>query len=801
MAIEIKLEAFKSKYAYITLGFFAGGIIAVILDQVFNLTNIFILGDIIGVLEVLGIIGALASIVVFLELFNFFGLDRHKTMGIALGLIISIAFIVMDFTKVLKSIEEFSIDARFRISTFQVKSKDVQSGVIQYTKNRDAHPAIEIVGIDQKTVNAFQGFPFPWRYYADFLGAMEGSKVNTIMFDIFFMDPVKNNYGVLSLIDDVRSRVLKSITRGNFETIHLSADQINNASATLSSQMAVNQNVVMDYTFELSRLAETEIDMNDYQRKVDLLNKYEIINVVPGKYDTDQEWVNHPEPPIPAIGMVSKGMGYANIRKEQTGVNRSIPLVVKWKNKIYPSIDLIMAARYYGVDFQKDIEVKLGDYVKIKNIPNVVRRIGANPNDPEADIMVKPNKDRTITIPIDGEGFMGIKFIGGPWSFPSYSFVDLASSSKGEFGKSDPFANKILMVAIYYATGVAFDIHNSPFGAVAGIEHHANALNTILKQDFIHYAPYSVNFMIYLFIGLVLGFVAPRTNIKTVLLGTAVFAILFTLEVFFVFNVLNYVHVYFTPYIQIVIILIAITGYKVLTEEENVKYIRNTFSKFVSKDIVNEMLSNPEAIKLGGDKKEITVFFSDIRGFTTLSESLSPEELVQLLNEYLTTMTELVIDYKGTVDKYMGDAIMAFWGAPLPLKEHAYYACICALKQLEALKLLQKKLIEQKRPIIDIGIGLNTGYAVVGNMGSSHRMDYTVMGDTVNLGSRLEGTNKMYHTRIIISENTLNHVRDRVVVRELDYIKVKGKTEPVVIFELIDITQPEDYEKFRNLLR
>jgi adenylate cyclase len=415
--------------------------------------------------------------------------------------------------------------------------------------------------------------------------------------------------------------------------------------------------------------------------------------------------------------------------------------------------------------------------------------------------MVKPNAERTITIPIDHEGFMGIKFIGGPWSFPSHSFVDLADSERGEFGRNDPFANKILLVSIYYATGVAFDVHNSPFGDIAGIEHHANALNTILNQDFVYYAPSWVNYLIFIFIGVVLGFAAPRLNIKVVLLGTAVFAVLFTIEVFTLFNMVNFIHVYFTPYIQMVVILIAITGYKVLTEEENVKYIRNTFSKFVSKDIVNEMLNNPEAIKLGGDKKEITVFFSDIRGFTTLSEALSPEELVQLLNEYLTTMTDIVIDYKGTIDKYMGDAIMAFWGAPLPLKEHAYYACIAALEQLKALKLLQKKLQDQGRPTIDIGIGLNTGDAVVGNMGSSHRMDYTVMGDTVNLGSRLEGTNKVYHTKIIISEKTLLQVRDRVIVRELDLIQVKGKTEPVVIYELMDIVNQEDFNKYKQIIQ
>ncbi|MDH4200306.1 MAG: adenylate/guanylate cyclase domain-containing protein [Spirochaetia bacterium] len=799
MSVQLKNDAFKSKYALITMGFLAGGILALVADLVLNLKPVFIIGDIIGVLEILGVLAGLAFSVVLLEFINFFGLDRHKTMGLALGLMITIAFIILDNMGILRSIEEFGIDVRFKLSAFQVTSKDVHSGVIEYTKNPDAHPAIEVVGIDQKTVNVYQGYPLPWKYYASFLAAMEGSKVNTIMFDIFFYDQIKNDYGVLSLIDDVRAKVLRSISRGNFESIQIPASQISNASATLSSQIARNGNVVMDYSFELSRLP-ADTDMSEYQKKLDVLNKFEIVNVVRTDYDNSGEWVNHPEPPIAPIGQVSEGIGYANIRKEQTGVNRTLPLVVKWKNKIYPSIDLIMAARYYGVNLQKDIEVKLGDYVKIKNIPKIVRKIGVDPNVPAADIMVKPNADRTITIPIDSEGFMGIKFIGGPWSFPSWSFVDLAQSERGEFGKNDPFANKILLVAIYYATGVAFDIHNSPFGAIAGIEHHANGLNTILKQDFVHYAKNWANYLIYVFIGLVLGIAAPRLNIKTVLLGTAVFAVLFTVEVFILFNLLNYIHIFFTPYIEMVVVLIAITGYKVLTEEENVKYIRSTFSKFVSKDVVNEMLNNPESIKLGGAKKEITIFFSDIRGFTTMSEALTPEDLVLLLNEYLSTMTELIIDYKGTIDKYMGDAIMAFWGAPLELKEHAYYACVAALRNLQALKSLQQKWSEAGKPVIDIGIGLNTGNAVVGNMGSSHRMDYTVMGDTINLGSRLEGTNKQYGTRIIISEFTYAHVKDRVIVRELDDIRVKGKKEPVKIYELIDITQPGDYEKYRKII-
>ena len=206
-------------------------------------------------------------------------------------------------------------------------------------------------------------------------------------------------------------------------------------------------------------------------------------------------------------------------------------------------------------------------------------------------------------------------------------------------------------------------------------------------------------------------------------------------------------------------------------------------------------MRHPEKIALGGAKREITIFFSDIRGFTTLSEALSPEELVKLLNEYLSTMTEIIIECKGTIDKYMGDAIMAFWGAPVDLEDHAYYACVASLIQMDKLAQLQASWKQRNLPSIDIGIGLNTGSAVVGNMGSSQRMDYTCMGDTINLGSRLEGSNKTYGTNIIISEYTFERVKDRVYARELDLVQVKGKTHPVRIYELIGLIDDEDIKK------
>ncbi len=226
---------------------------------------------------------------------------------------------------------------------------------------------------------------------------------------------------------------------------------------------------------------------------------------------------------------------------------------------------------------------------------------------------------------------------------------------------------------------------------------------------------------------------------------------------------------------------VAIIVYRAMTEEKDKKMLRDTFGKYVSPQVVDQLVANPP--ELGGVDKDLTVFFSDIRGFSTLSENMSPQELVNHLNVYLAAMTDIILEYGGTLDKYIGDAIMAFWGAPLPQADHAARACACSLKQMEKLRELNLSWPPEKR--INIGIGLNSGVMTVGNMGSSLRMNYTLMGDNVNLGSRLEGTNKEYGTNIIVSEMTYGLVKDKFIFRELDNVRVKGKNKPVGIYELV----------------
>jgi adenylate cyclase len=216
--------------------------------------------------------------------------------------------------------------------------------------------------------------------------------------------------------------------------------------------------------------------------------------------------------------------------------------------------------------------------------------------------------------------------------------------------------------------------------------------------------------------------------------------------------------------------------------------LRRAFQYYLHPSVVEQVSQHPELLTLGGEKRELTVLFSDIRDFSTFSEALAPEVLVQLLNEYFNAMTQAIVADDGLLDKYIGDGIMAVYGAPLPLPEHAYRACHTALRMLETLRVLQPRWQERGLPVIQIGIGINSGAMVVGNMGSDLRFSYTVMGDEVNLGARLEGVTKEYGTPIIISETTWEYVRDCFATRELDIIRVKGKDQPTRIFEILGMS-------------
>jgi adenylate cyclase len=230
---------------------------------------------------------------------------------------------------------------------------------------------------------------------------------------------------------------------------------------------------------------------------------------------------------------------------------------------------------------------------------------------------------------------------------------------------------------------------------------------------------------------------------------------------------------------------LGMTIYRVVSEEKEKKFIKNMFQRYVSSQIVDELIKNPEMLALGGQRRYLSVFFSDIRGFTSMSEKMQPEEIVKILNEYLTEMTDIIFRYRGTLDKFIGDAVMAIWGAPHYLKNHAELAIRAALEMQKKVAQLCEMWKQQNMKQIGIGMGINTGDVVCGNMGSATFSDYTVIGDNVNLAARLEENAKA--GQILISQATFEEVSEIVKVRKMPPLKVKGKEKPIEVYEVLDI--------------
>ena len=351
--------------------------------------------------------------------------------------------------------------------------------------------------------------------------------------------------------------------------------------------------------------------------------------------------------------------------------------------------------------------------------------------------------------------------------------------------EADRLRGKVCVVGLT-ATGTQ-DIGVIPYSSeYFMVGRYPNIINTVLQEGFFKRTGKWFEVILMFLAALAISFAIYRQNAKTSLLMIA--------GAFVAYNLVNMLLFSFARVwvdqlgVNIAIILpsITIVGIKFLSEESQKRFIKSAFSHYLSKQVIEEIILNPESLQLGGEEREITIFFSDIKGFTSISEQLKPQELVHLLNEYLSEMTDIVLDYKGTVDKFIGDAIMAFYGAPGSYPDHAQSACFAAIDMQKILKEMRTRWKKEGFAEIHSRFGINTGPAVIGNMGSRNRMNYTAMGDSVNLASRLEGANKYYGTYSMISEMTYEKVKHDVEVRYLDKITVVGKELPIKVYELVN---------------
>jgi len=494
------------------------------------------------------------------------------------------------------------------------------------------------------------------------------------------------------------------------------------------------------------------------------------------------------EAPVTIFTKAVKGGGFLNGIPDPDGVLRSIPLFIKYQNKIFPHIAVTSILDLYK---PQKISFDAGKSFILHH----------------ADVA---GQTKDINIPIDHQGTMLINWTGRfKNTFRHISASDIyrlyfmrdelksapsdteetVKLKKETAAKEKTLKEKIkgsICIIGLTAPGT-HDYNPIPYeSAYPMVGTHGSVLNSILTGQFITRSPRSTNIIILLglavLIGLSLTFLSSLNGlfcIAVILAGTFLTALYW-------FNQGIWFHLA-SPVLCCLMSYLGITSYKFSTEEKSKREIKSAFSKYVSPDVIEEIMKDPSKLQLGGVQRTLSVMFSDIRSFTTYCEKRKPEEIVSILNEYLDAMTKVIVEHKGTLDKYVGDEIMAVFGAPQyePPEVNAQRAVICGMKMLERLKVLHGEWQERGLEPLDIGIGVNTGEMVVGNMGSELRMDYTVIGDAVNLGARVEALTREFKCYFIISEFTYNYVKDIVDVKPLQSIKVKGKTIPVMVYEVL----------------
>jgi adenylate cyclase len=373
--------------------------------------------------------------------------------------------------------------------------------------------------------------------------------------------------------------------------------------------------------------------------------------------------------------------------------------------------------------------------------------------------------------------------------YPAYSFFDLLLSAEQIATEKKPdidpaiFKDKIVFVGMG-ASGL-YDAFETPFagGKMPGIQVHASVADDFLSNRFMRPESRTVRIALVLTFALIVGLIAATVPAWW---ATAAFAAIIAGFAFVAtqqFAGGTWINIT-QPTLASSIALLGGVSYQFFFEGREKRKMKRLFGQYVSKDVYEQLVANPDLARLGGQRRQMTVLFSDIRGFTTVSEKGQPEEIVAILNEYFTRMVEIVFAHKGTLDKFVGDMVMALFGAPLDDPNHAEHAVDAALEMIRELNRLNEKWAAEGRPALDIGIGISTGPMIAGNIGSEAIMSYTVIGDSVNLGARLESLNKEYGTRIIISEATRDAVPGRYLFRPLGDVVVKGKTKPVAIFEV-----------------
>jgi adenylate cyclase len=665
----------------------------------------------------------------------------------------------------MERLELDALDTRFRLRPAKYTPPD---------------PRIVIVEIDQKSQEGLGKWPFSRSTFATMLDVLHADGAKVVGFDITFDKPDQTGAPVRALAEKLEKRKAagQPIDPKLEEEVKALAAEYD-ADKQFGEAIRKFGNVVLgNFFFPKEELQGTDqATLNSY---ADLVQWYSLaqnsLNPSTGKqdfanlmrrYEANNILYTATMANIPALLSPDNNnagtMGFFNVLPDADGVLRRSLLVVPFDRS-----GKLTEAELYGSLEVQTIRLYLG-------VPSEQLTVNYN----QTGIVSVQFGDKLQVRP-DSIGRLAINYRGPERTYPYYSIVDVVQHKL----PAGTFKDKIVLVGAS-ATGIG-DLRTPPYGGITypGVEVHANAVDNMLNhQALTRGATQELSDLaLILFFGIPVGIWMALVAPRWMWFGLSFLVPLMLIDygAFLRGWWLNFS----VPALTLVSNVLLVSLYRALVEEKEKRRIRTAFGQYLSPEVIRRLLRNPKLVE--PKKTEITVMFSDIRGFTTISENLDAQDLALFLNQYLSDMTGLVFEYQGTLDKYIGDAVMAFWGAPFEVDDHAVSACNSALKMMQRVREMQHQWQAQGKPQLDIGIGLNSGVASVGNMGSVLRYGYTALGDTVNLSSRLEGLNKDYGTHIIVNETTYAATQEaKFVYRELDLIRVKGKTQPVMIYELI----------------
>jgi adenylate cyclase len=620
---------------------------------------------------------------------------------------------------------------------------------------KTARPVV-IIDIDERSLAKLGQWPWPRTRIADLITNLTRLGTIAIAFDIMFAEPDRLNPDVAA--DTFRN--LDEETRTKLRALP-SNDQIF-ADAMRRSRVVLGETGLpyvlseLDNTLPVTGLATLGEDPLQFMYKFPgLLRNTDVLEKAAG------------------------GRGLLTVNPERDGIIRRVPMMMQAQGASMPSLTFEMLRVVTGTDT-----------IFIKADQAGIKSLGV----------------KGFQIPTDLNGQLWVHFARRDPSI----YVSAADVFEGTV-PPEKIRGKLVLVGTS-AAGLN-DIKTTPVDpAMPGVEIHAQVLESALMRAVLaqpYYGP-AVEFFAALVLGILVIAFAPLLGPITLVVVGALFATALVGTSWYFYTQHRLLIDFTYPLLSTTTIYLTLIFTSFVREQAQRRQIRSAFSQYLSPALVEQLAQSPEKLVLGGEEREMTIMFSDVRGFTTISESYKsdPQGLTTLMNRFLTPLTNAILARKGTIDKYMGDAIMAFWNAPLDDKEHQLNACEAAVDMLERIEVLnkQRELEANERGQthipLNVGIGLNTGVCVVGNMGSDLRFDYSVLGDSVNLASRLEGQSKEYGFPIIVGSRTALAVKDRFAILELDFIMVKGKKEPEVIYAIAgreDTAQSGRFQRLRNL--